>query len=160
MGKALLRRKENKPVKNTRKKRGFTLIEILIVVVILAILAAMILPRMIMQTENGYIAEAQQNLGAIRSAMVTTIDSGIYTAWQTIPDTDFDAGTGVAAGIGMKAIASTNWDYVCAAATTNCTATRKGGPTAYNGGTVVLSEAGAFSCTTYTLISASKGCRV
>ncbi len=147
-------------MKNTRKKRGFTLIEILIVVVILAILAAMILPRMIMQTENGYIAEAQQNLGAIRSAMVTAIDSGIYTAWQDITQAQFTAASGAAAGIGMKALTSTNWLYVCAAATTNCTATRQNGPTAYNSGTVVLSEAGAFSCGTYTLISASKGCRV
>ena len=70
-----------------RRQRGFTLIEILIVIVILAVLAAMVLPRMLIQTENGYISEAQNIMGALRSAEITATDSGAQAAWSAQADT-------------------------------------------------------------------------
>ncbi len=53
-------------MKNMRK--GFTLVEVLIVVVIIAILASLIVPRMLMQTEKAKAAEALQMIGAIKRA--------------------------------------------------------------------------------------------
>ncbi len=137
------------------KRNGFTLIEILIVVVILAVLAAMILPRLVQQSENGYIAEAQQNLGGIRSAMVTAIDRQIFTSWQDFDNAAFQGGT---TGLPLKAMADDHWTYECFSATTKCTATRQGG--SFDGFTITLTEGGTFSCTGYQFLSASKGCRV
>ncbi|GEM_PF-1375940 len=56
-----------------KREKGFTLIEILIVVIILAILAALILPKFLGQTENAYVSEANQMLGAIARAQETTM---------------------------------------------------------------------------------------
>lgn len=51
-----------------RYRRGFTLVEILITVVIIAVLAVLIVPRMIGRVQKAQEAEAVNNLGAIRSA--------------------------------------------------------------------------------------------
>ncbi len=50
------------------RQRGFTLVEVLIVVVIIAILASLIVPRMLMQTEKAKAAEAFQMVGAMKRA--------------------------------------------------------------------------------------------
>ncbi|MDD5226103.1 MAG: type II secretion system protein [Candidatus Omnitrophica bacterium] len=49
-------------------RKGFTLIEILIVVVILAVLASMILPRMLQQSERAKLASAFTLMGVFRRA--------------------------------------------------------------------------------------------
>lgn len=54
-----------------RKLKGFTLLEILIVVIIIGTLAALIIPRMLGQIQKAKETEAVQNLGAIRSAELT-----------------------------------------------------------------------------------------
>ncbi len=54
------------------KKSGFTLVEILVVVVILAVLGALIIPRILGRVEKAKEAEAFMNLGAIRSAEILT----------------------------------------------------------------------------------------
>lgn len=48
------------------RKNGLTLIEILIVIIIMAILATMILPKFFGQEERGYVAEAVGILSAMR----------------------------------------------------------------------------------------------
>ena len=50
------------------KIKGFTLTEVLIVVVILGVLAALALPRFFGQDERGVVAEAVAHLSAIRQA--------------------------------------------------------------------------------------------
>ena len=52
-----------------RNKRGFTLIEVLIVLVILAILAGLAIPIYSSQVSRSYRAEALSNIGQIRSAL-------------------------------------------------------------------------------------------
>ena len=51
-----------------KNSRGFTLIEILIVVVIIGILAAIAIPLFTAQTDNARIAEIRQNLSNVRQA--------------------------------------------------------------------------------------------
>jgi prepilin-type N-terminal cleavage/methylation domain-containing protein len=55
-------------------KKGFTLVEVLIVVVIIAILASLIVPRMLMQTDKAKAAEALQMLGAMKRAAERAYD--------------------------------------------------------------------------------------
>ncbi len=63
------------------QKKGFTLVEVLIVVVIIAILASLIVPRMLMQTEKAKAAEAIQMIGAIKRAAERYYDfHGSYDA--------------------------------------------------------------------------------
>jgi len=50
------------------KKKGFTLLEVLVTVVIIGVLAAFVIPRMVQQVEKAKEAEATSSLGAIRSA--------------------------------------------------------------------------------------------
>ena len=57
-----------------KKHRGFSLLEIMIVVVILGIIAAMVIPRVLHQTQKAKETEAVQSLGAIRSAELTLQD--------------------------------------------------------------------------------------
>ncbi len=55
-------------------KKGFTLVEVLIVVVIIAILASLIVPRMLMQTGKAQAAEALQIVGTITRALQRQYD--------------------------------------------------------------------------------------
>lgn len=53
-----------------RNRRGFTLLELLIVVIIIAILVAVALPLYGRAVEKGRMAEAITNLGALRGALL------------------------------------------------------------------------------------------
>ena len=140
-----------------KKQKGFTLIEILIIVVILAVLAAMILPRFLSQTENAYVAEAQQVLGILRRAQVTQADMGVTIPALAAADTKLDASI---APLGLKGISDTNFTYSCLAAGASCTATRQGSGTTA-GGTITLAIDGTWTCdgTKYTAVSGNKGCK-
>jgi len=54
-----------------RNHSGFTLIEILIVIVVLGILAMIIIPQITVSTEDAKLSTLQTNLGGIRSAIET-----------------------------------------------------------------------------------------
>ncbi len=54
---------------NVKKVKGFTLVELLIVVIILAILAAIIVPQFSASTNDAKAAALQSNLSNIRSAI-------------------------------------------------------------------------------------------
>ncbi len=61
-------------------KKGFTLIELVMVIAILGILAAMILPRFVDLSSSAKISAAKGALGAIRSAIAVTYSSNAVSA--------------------------------------------------------------------------------
>ena len=56
-------------LRRARKARGFTLIELLVVIIILAILAAVVLPRVIGRTDDAKAAKALTDIKAIEGAL-------------------------------------------------------------------------------------------
>ncbi|MDX1823773.1 MAG: type II secretion system major pseudopilin GspG [Thiohalomonadales bacterium] len=52
-----------------RNQRGFTLIEIMVVIVILGILAAVVVPKIMSRPEEARIAKAKQDVRAIETAL-------------------------------------------------------------------------------------------
>ena len=109
-------------MKNLLKKKGFTLVEVLIVVVIIGILAALIIPRLITQPEKAYLAEAKQMLGVMRRAQITAKDSSTPAAYVSVVS---NASANWSA-LGMAQPAETNFRYRCDDATspTKCNAER------------------------------------
>ena len=119
-----------------RKQRGFTLIELLIVVIIIAVLAALIMPRFLSQPEKAAVAEANQMISAIARAQNICVDSGVCTQWEA---------TANFAKIGISAPPSTNFSYACTA-NDRCVATRAAGTGDYANATVTLTKDGAWTC--------------
>lgn len=70
-----------KPVQsiNYRRTSGFTLIEVMVVVVILGILAAIIVPKIMSRPEQARIVKVKQDILAIQSALdLYKLDNGSY----------------------------------------------------------------------------------
>src|SRR5207249_2178847 len=62
-----------------RRAHGFTLIELLVVIIILAILAAVVIPRVIGRTEDARIAKATADISTIDSTLDNyKLDVGSY----------------------------------------------------------------------------------
>ncbi len=83
--------------------KGFTLLELLMVVIIIAILAAIALPQYIKVTEKARAAEAIQVMGTVRSSEMryrSQSPTGVYTA--NIGDLDIDL---------PVTVGTPSWDY-------------------------------------------------
>src|SRR3982750_1149943 len=62
-----------------KKSSGYTLIEIMVVVVILGILAAMIVPKIMSRPEQARIVKVKQDILAIQSGLdLYKLDNGFY----------------------------------------------------------------------------------
>ena len=94
--------------------RGFTLLELLMVVIIIAILASIALPQYLKATEKARAAEALQVLGAMRSAAARFRSLDPNSAWPTAVE-DLD----------VEPPISVDWTYSMAG--TEAVATRAGG---------------------------------
>lgn len=61
------------------RRRGFTLIEIMVVITILGILAALIVPRVVGRTDDAKFAAARQDIASIMQALkLYRLDNGRY----------------------------------------------------------------------------------
>jgi len=66
-------------MKSISSTRGFTLIEVMVVVVILGILAAFIVPKIMSRPEQARMVKVKQDLLAIQSALdLYKLDNGFY----------------------------------------------------------------------------------
>jgi general secretion pathway protein G len=72
------------PARVAARRRGMTLIEILVVVTILGILAALIVPRVVGRTDDARVAAARQDIAQLMQALkLYRLDNGRYpTATQ------------------------------------------------------------------------------
>ena len=62
-----------------RKNKGFTLIEVMVVVVILGILAAVIVPKIMSRPEQARMVKAKQDIAAIQAGLdLYKLDNGFY----------------------------------------------------------------------------------
>jgi len=75
--------------KKLRNQAGFTLIEMLIVVILLGILAMLIVPQISVSTEDAKLSSLQANLGAMRNA----IELYYYEHDNTYPGENDSSGT-------------------------------------------------------------------
>ncbi|MGZ8255699.1 MAG: type II secretion system major pseudopilin GspG [Burkholderiaceae bacterium] len=67
------------PATRARLARGFTLIEIMVVITILGVLAALIVPRVVGRTDDAKIAAAKQDIASIMQALkLYRLDNGRY----------------------------------------------------------------------------------
>ncbi len=66
-----------------RQMRGFSLIEVMVVVVILAILAAIVVPKIMSRPDQAKEVAARQDIKAIETAMdLYKFDNGMYPSTQ------------------------------------------------------------------------------
>jgi general secretion pathway protein G len=66
-----------------RRSHGFTLIEVMVVVVILGILAAIIVPRIMDAPDKARVAKAKQDIAALQSALnMYKLDNYVYPSTQ------------------------------------------------------------------------------
>jgi general secretion pathway protein G len=62
---------------------GFTLIEIMVVITILGILAALIVPRVVGRTDDARITAAKQDIASIMQALkLYRLDNGVYPSTE------------------------------------------------------------------------------
>lgn len=67
------------PNPESRSQRGFTLIEVLVVVFILGILAALVAPKMLGRTDDAKIAQTKLQMKNIETALkLYKLDSGLF----------------------------------------------------------------------------------
>ena len=125
-------------------KKGFTLAEILIVVVIIGMLASLVIPRFSGQQERGVVAEAVGMLSAIRQG-----EAGYYLEQATPAYKQLTAAS-TANDWGMIGIDNPNnskFIYTVASdGTSTATRTASGG-TDFNGKTIILGTDGTWTGT-------------
>lgn len=92
-----------------RNRKGFTLVELMIVVAIIGILAAIAIPNFLAFRLKAKTSEAKSNLGAIRSTEVA-----YFAEWNWYIGNQTDTPTGNRAGLSAKVpwIASTRFSVI------------------------------------------------
>ena len=120
-------------IKQLRKDRGFTIVELLIVIIVIAILAAIVIVAYQGITAKANASKAQTNAVSVQKkveafAADSSNGNGQYPATAvgtaTAPPTSYDKGTGVAApvtGVSVIAADPTSSNATTAVRYTSCT---------------------------------------
>jgi len=126
-------------------KKGFTLLELIIVIIIVGILATLGFVQYASVIERGRFAEARANLGTLRQLQVARNEDPMHGDYGTLAD--------LGSGLPGSAISTYYFSYSCSSADGSCTATRdssgtkKDPPASTADCTFILSEAGVMSGT-------------
>ncbi len=111
---------------NQTRRSGFTLLELLIVVIIVGILAGVALPQFNRMTRRARLAEGQNMVGSLATAeMLYYQEAATFTNFA-----DNAAATAAGLLVDMPLDANTNWDYAgtgATAASVTITATGEAG---------------------------------
>ncbi len=116
-------------------KKGFTLIEVLIVVVIIAVLASLVMPKLLPQTERAVVAEAMQTLGVLQRSQNQLMDLTGGTTW-----TAANTHALIKDKLNVQIKTGSKYNYTCTNA--NCVATRIGGANK----TITFNRNGTVTC--------------
>jgi general secretion pathway protein G len=70
---------QNRPARKNKLRRAFTLVEMLLVITIIGILAALVIPKMMGRSEQARQAAARADISSIKTALdAFEVDNGFY----------------------------------------------------------------------------------
>ena len=82
---ALIDRRAEGPIAPRRASAGFTLIEVMVVIVILGVLAALVVPRVMNRPDEARVVAAKQDIASVMQALkLYRLDNGatLQRQWQ------------------------------------------------------------------------------
>lgn len=128
---------------NWKSKAGFTLVELMVVAIIVAILAAVAIPLMTGNTKRAIATEGQAGIGTIKTAQqVYKAEHGGYYQGSFTGTTPPSGMTLKSGDLDGKYFSSASYAVTSSSNTWSCTATVSNG-TSYVGQTVVLATPNA-----------------
>ena len=145
-----------------KKIAGLTLVEVLIILTIVVILAALVVPRLMMPREQILAQDAQELLKTIRLSQINVRDRGSAPGWTLAKS--YRTGEPPDAGWNILALKPLPEDapftYICESHAGTCTARRLGSSDEPKAGGMITIDlkTGTFSCETpYVVIGGKNG---